>query len=161
MGLNLYKFCEVEKVGEDQHDVYPEKPPKPEDIATLSYTSGTTGTPKGVIITHSSFISTLSRTVDGVRRFYQDLMNKDDVLISFLPLAHIYQKMMEGLAFMEGASIGFWRGNILTLLDDIKVLKPTIFPTVPRLLCRVYDKVMGAVNQSSLKRVLVKTALHY
>ncbi|CAG7835932.1 unnamed protein product [Allacma fusca] len=161
LGLNLYKFLEVEQIGQDQQDLYPEKPPKPDDIATLSYTSGTTGTPKGVMITHSSLVSCMCCGLASFRHFHRDLMNKDDVIFSFLPLAHLYERFVEGITLMEGGSIGFYSGNVLKLLDDIKFLQPTVFPCVPRLLNRVYDKVMGAASESFFKRFLVQTALRY
>lgn len=61
---------------------------------------------------------------------------------------------------MQGGSVGFFRGDIRELMDDMKVLKPTLTPAVPRLLNRIHDKVMGSVNGSTLKRLLLSMALN-
>ena len=67
--------------------------------------------------------------------------NKHDVHISYLPLPHLYERLCQQVIFLYGGQIGFFRGDVKLLLDDIQALKPTIFPGVPRLLNRIYDKV--------------------
>ncbi|KHN71820.1 Long-chain-fatty-acid--CoA ligase 6 [Toxocara canis] len=66
-----------------------------------------------------------------------------DVMFSFLPLAHMFERMMETVAFMIGMRVGYYGGNIKTVVDDIKELRPTLLPLVPRVLNRIYDKVEG------------------
>lgn len=80
-------------------------------------------------------------------------------MISYLPLAHMYERLAQAMCFLNGVKIGFFRGDVKLLLDDIQELKPTIFPSVPRLLTRVYDKVMAQVSQSKLKSWLFNRAL--
>uniref|UniRef100_A0A671TBX6 Arachidonate--CoA ligase n=1 Tax=Sinocyclocheilus anshuiensis TaxID=1608454 RepID=A0A671TBX6_9TELE len=79
-----------------------------------------------------------------------------DVSISYLPLAHMFERMIQVSMFCHGARVGFYQGDISLLMDDIKTLKPTFFPVVPRLLNRIYDKILGSVT-SPLRRVI----LHY
>lgn len=62
-------------------------------------------------------------------------------MISFLPLAHMFERLLETAAFMCGMKVGYYAGNIKTLIDDIKELQPTIVPVVPRVLNRLYEKV--------------------
>lgn len=62
-------------------------------------------------------------------------------MFSFLPLAHMFERLMETAAFMVGMRVGYYGGNIKTVVDDIKELKPTVLPLVPRVLNRIYDKV--------------------
>lgn len=69
------------------------------------------------------------------------IVTKDDVLISYLPLAHCFERVVEAMVVLNGASIGFYRGDVLLLVEDIQALRPTIFPTVPRLLNRIYDRL--------------------
>ncbi|MBX9640199.1 MAG: AMP-binding protein, partial [Mycobacteriaceae bacterium] len=69
--------------------------------------------------------------------------------------AHVFERLIQAHSYYSGASVGFFRGNILGLIEDIALLKPTIFPSVPRLLNRIYDKITAAVNQlPPLKRKL-------
>ncbi|KAG9302450.1 hypothetical protein G9A89_006414 [Geosiphon pyriformis] len=148
----LVDFTEVEIIGKE-HPVR-HNPPKPEDIATICYTSGTTDIPKGVLLTHSNFIGSVGAS----------LLNWDcdynDVLISYLPLAHIFGRLMELCAIARGASIGYFRGDILTLIEDIGMLKPTIFPSVPRLLTRIYAKIQqSTVEASGFKGALARRAV--
>ncbi|KAK7500899.1 hypothetical protein BaRGS_00007779 [Batillaria attramentaria] len=83
----------------------------------------------------------------------------DDVMISYLPLAHSYERLLHGVIYASGAQIGFFQGDVRKLMDDIKELQPTLFPCVPRLLNRFYDKVMTGVNSSVIKKFLFSMAL--
>uniref|UniRef100_A0A8B9KDP9 Arachidonate--CoA ligase n=1 Tax=Astyanax mexicanus TaxID=7994 RepID=A0A8B9KDP9_ASTMX len=84
------------------------------------------------------------------------VIRQEDVSISYLPLAHMFERMIQVSMFCHGARVGFYQGDISLLMDDIKTLKPTFFPVVPRLLNRIYDKIMSSVT-SPLKRAV----LHY
>uniref|UniRef100_A0A8C7GJ74 Arachidonate--CoA ligase n=1 Tax=Oncorhynchus kisutch TaxID=8019 RepID=A0A8C7GJ74_ONCKI len=83
-------------------------------------------------------------------------IRQEDVSISYLPLAHMFERMIQVSMFCHGARVGFYQGDISLLMDDIKTLKPTFFPVVPRLLNRIYDKILGSVT-SPLRRAV----LHY
>ncbi|CAJ0757574.1 19105_t:CDS:2 [Entrophospora sp. SA101] len=136
-------------------------PPKPDDISTISYTSGTTGLPKGVVLTHKNILST-----GGSIEFLNSKgkmfgSSKDNVYISYLPLAHVLEKVSVTSMIYAGSAIGFYQGDTLKLLDDISELKPTIFVSVPRLLNRVYDKVMAGVkSKGGITQFLFNTAFN-
>uniref|UniRef100_A0A669ESH5 Arachidonate--CoA ligase n=1 Tax=Oreochromis niloticus TaxID=8128 RepID=A0A669ESH5_ORENI len=106
------------------------QPPQPKDMAVICFTSGTTGDTS----THSH-----------------------DIHFSYLPLAHMFERVVQGVMLMHGARIGYFQGDIRRLSDDMKALKPTVFPVVPRLLNRMYDKVFGLAN-SPWKRWLLEFA---
>uniref|UniRef100_A0A8D0AFQ4 Arachidonate--CoA ligase n=1 Tax=Sander lucioperca TaxID=283035 RepID=A0A8D0AFQ4_SANLU len=83
--------------------------------------------------------------------------NNKDVLISFLPLAHMFERVVECVILIHGARIGYFQGDIRLLMDDLKMLQPTVFPVVPRLLNRMFDKVFGQAN-TPLKKWLLDFA---
>ena len=109
---------------------------RPGDLVTMIYTSGTTGTPKGVMLTHNNLWSNIwaSRQMLGVEY--------GDVSLSFLPLSHILQRMVDYLFFAGGCSIT--HGSIDTVAADMKRLQPTVLVSVPRLYEKVYQKVLDA-----------------
>ena len=74
-------------------------------------------------------------------------LSSDDVHISYLPLAHIFERVVFTALMAIGASIGYYQGDTMKLMSDIMALKPTIFCSVPRLLNKVYDKVMAGVKE--------------
>ncbi|POI28059.1 hypothetical protein CIB84_008191, partial [Bambusicola thoracicus] len=78
----------------------------------------------------------------------------EDVLISFLPLAHMFERIVECVVLCHGARIGFFQGDIRLLMDDLKTLQPTVFPVVPRLLNRMFDKIFGQADTSLKKWML-------
>lgn len=80
-------------------------------------------------------------------------------MLSFLPLAHMLERCCEVAVYIAGGAVGFYSGDIRNLVDDYKCLKPTITPSVPRLLNRVYDKVMAAASGSAIKRFMLRMAL--
>jgi len=144
LNVKLTKFTEVENDGSNQPSEA--ENPKSDDIATISYTSGTTGYPKGVVLTHKNFMS-----VAAAIKFLSDKdkmfkSSPKEVHISYLPLAHVLELSCVSFMIYGGMAIGFYQGDTLKLLDDIAELKPTVLVSVPRLLNRVYDKVMAGVK---------------
>lgn len=138
-GITLRSFGEVMEAGKE-HPHEPE-PPSPEDVATFCYTSGTTGDPKGAMLTHGNIVADLCGAVKaGV------ILAKDDTHLSYLPLAHMFERIVQAAVWMHGGAVGFYQGDTLKLMEDLACLQPSIFPSVPRLYNKIYDKVMGGVK---------------
>jgi long-chain acyl-CoA synthetase len=157
-GITIYDLRDVEKLGETSGRGY--RPPRPEDIVTINYTSGTTGNPKGVALTHYNAVAAASSSFCIVKQG-----GDNDVIISYLPLAHIFERVAEHSALWAGIGIGFFHGNILELADDLKLLRPSSFNSVPRL----YNRFGGAIKaltveaegfRGTLSRHIVETKLH-
>uniref|UniRef100_A0A8B9MYH8 Arachidonate--CoA ligase n=1 Tax=Accipiter nisus TaxID=211598 RepID=A0A8B9MYH8_9AVES len=108
-------------------------------------------TVSGAMITHQNIVSNASAFVKTTEKTF--MPSSDDVLISFLPLAHMFERIVECVVLCHGARIGFFQGDIRLLMDDLKTLQPTVFPVVPRLLNRMFDKV-----NTSLKRWMLDFA---
>lgn len=106
-----------------------------EDVATILYTSGTTGTPKGVMLTHRNI---LSNVIACLPCFPPGEHMK---ALSFLPLNHIFERMVSYLYLFRGTSI-YYAETLDTIGDNLKEVKPDMFTTVPRLLEKVYDRIM-------------------
>lgn len=150
-GVKIVSYLKL--LSEGRSNLRPLWPPKPEDIATICYTSGTTGTPKGVVLTHANLIANVAGFSLSVK-FYPS-----DIYISYLPLAHIYERCNQVLAIYFGTAVGFYQGDNLKLMDDLAALRPTIFPSVPRLYNRIYDGITNAVKNSGvLKERLFRAA---
>lgn len=126
---------------------------KPDDLLTLIYTSGTTGTPKGVMLTHRNLIS----NVTGAQEVCP--VNNTHKVLSFLPLSHIFERMLTYLYLYVGAGI-YYAESLDTIGDNLKEVKPFAFSTVPRLLEKVYDKIVAKGSElSGIKRKLFFWAL--
>ena len=118
------------------------------DLFTLIYTSGTTGKPKGVMLNHSNVISQITTLREKLP------IGENDRAISFLPLCHVFERMIEYFYMFKGVSI-YYAQSLETLGDDLKDIQPTIMPTVPRLLEKVYDKILAKGSElSGLKKKL-------
>ncbi|XP_073147333.1 long chain acyl-CoA synthetase 6, peroxisomal-like isoform X1 [Henckelia pumila] len=150
-GVTVISYSRL--LGQGRGNMHPFCPPKPEDTATICYTSGTTGTPKGVVLSHGNLIASIAGMTRSVT-FYSS-----DIYISYLPLAHIYERANQIMSVYYGVAIGFYQGDNLKLMDDLAALRPTIFSSVPRLYNRIYAGITGAVKTSgALKEKLFNAA---
>lgn len=124
-----------------------------DDLLTLIYTSGTTGKPKGVMLTHNNIISDF----EGCKDYFP--IDAECRALSFLPLNHVYERMVLYLYIRLGVSI-YYAQNMNTIAEDLKDVKPQIFTTVPRLLEKVYDKIVAkGYELGGLKRRIFLWAL--
>lgn len=121
---------------------------KATDLATLIYTSGTTGTPKGVMLSHKNVAS---NAIDCEERLPVNAAAKS---VSFLPLCHIYERMLIYLYTYMGVSV-YFAESLETIGENIKEVKPQVFSAVPRLLEKVYDKIIAKGTElSGVKKAL-------
>jgi long-chain acyl-CoA synthetase len=108
----------------------------PETCYTFSYTSGTTGMPKGVMLTHRNFVANIESMTkfDGSFNLYET-----DTYISYLPLAHVMERLLMTSSLSYKLQYGFYSGDVLKIKEDLAALKPTIMVSVPRLYNRFFD----------------------
>ncbi|CAI9759352.1 unnamed protein product [Fraxinus pennsylvanica] len=158
-GIAIYSWDEFLLLGDNKQFDLPVK--KKSDICTIMYTSGTTGDPKGVMISNNSIVTLIA----GVKRLLgsvEESLTVNDVYLSYLPLAHIFDRVIEECFINHGASIGFWRGDVKLLVEDIGELKPTILCAVPRVLDRIYSGLQQKIAAGGfIRQTLFNFAYSY
>ncbi|XP_011074379.1 long chain acyl-CoA synthetase 4-like [Sesamum indicum] len=146
-GVAIYSWDDFMSLGENKNFNLPTK--KKTDICTIMYTSGTTGDPKGVMISNNSIV-TLIAGVKHMLESVNEALTVNDVYLSYLPLAHIFDRVIEECFINQGAAIGFWRGDVKLLVEDIVELQPSVFCAVPRVLDRIYSGLQQKISSGGL-----------
>ncbi|XP_030754565.1 long-chain-fatty-acid--CoA ligase 3 isoform X2 [Sitophilus oryzae] len=161
--IDIVSFTDVVKKGRESK--IESQPPDTEDIAIIMYTSGSTGVPKGVMILHKNLITTLKAFCDATEIY------ETDVMIGFLPLAHVFELLVETICLCAGVAIGY--SSPLTMIDssskikrgtkgDAAVLQPTCMTSVPLILDRIAKTIQDRVTKSSgFKKLIFKFAFDY
>ncbi len=154
---NAKSWREIEKLGRDnpnagkleacKNDVHED------DLLTLIYTSGTTGTPKGVMLTHKNLVSNFMTSS------YLTPFKYHHVALSFLPLCHVFERMLIYLYQYQGVSV-YYAESLETIGDNIREIKPNTFTAVPRLIEKVYDKIIaGGSSKTGIQKIIFLWAI--
>ncbi|NXW55993.1 ACSL5 ligase, partial [Eurystomus gularis] len=154
VGVEILSLQEVEELG--RNNIREPVPPTPEDLCIVCFTSGTTGNPKGAMLTHQNVVANAAAFLRSTENTVE--LTSSDITMSYLPLAHMFERVVQTVAYSCGAKVGFFQGDIKLLTDDMKTLKPTLFPVVPRLLNRIYDKIQSGAK-SPVKHCLLNFAV--
>ncbi|MFQ5797974.1 MAG: AMP-dependent synthetase/ligase, partial [Bacteroidota bacterium] len=146
------RFSDVLRAGESFEKEHPDylsqslKQVRPEDLLTIIYTSGTTGNPKGVMLTHANLVTNIQSSAEVIP------FGPDDVLLSFLPLCHSFERMAGYYTAMScGASVAYAE-SIETVRENLLEVHPTVVTTVPRLFERIYGRIKRQVDSSPRPR---------
>ena len=107
----------------------------PEDLMSIIYTSGTTGLSKGVMLSHSNFISNVEGSIDVLT------VQKEGIFLSFLPLCHVFERMVNYMVQVRGCGV-YYAESVDTIGENLREVKPNGFATVPRVLEKLYDKLL-------------------
>ncbi|KAF8742705.1 hypothetical protein AX14_002515 [Amanita brunnescens Koide BX004] len=151
IGIKVMELSELEAFGK-ANPIDP-IPATPDLVSSICYTSGTTGNPKGAVLRHKNLALSTQSNLYGLS------MPDSGVMLSYLPLAHIYGRVLEFGCMATGARIGYFTGDPLRLLEDGQILKPQFFPSVPRVLNRVYQAAMAGGNVPGYRGTIFRKAI--
>ncbi|KAJ4467458.1 long-chain-fatty-acid-CoA ligase [Lentinula edodes] len=151
VGVHVMDMKEFEAIGEA--NLIEPIPATPDQLVSICYTSGTTSNPKGAMLTHGMLALSVQANLYGLN------LPDEGSTMSYLPLAHIYERITELATISTGAKIGYFSGDPLRLIEDCQILKPSLFPSVPRVLNRVYQAAMLAGDVPGLKGALFRKAI--
>jgi len=115
----------------------------PDDVATIVYTSGTTGPPKGCELTHRNVLFTGDAYVQQIH------LRPPATLFMFLPLAHALARVVQMVSLQTGATLAFWSGDSRKLVEDVGAASPTHFPSVPRVFEKIHARVLARGQEGS------------
>jgi long-chain acyl-CoA synthetase len=115
----------------------------PGDLATIVYTSGTTGPPKGCMLTHANMVSVVDQVTARIER-----ESGEESVYVFLPLAHVLTRVVQTFAVAEGSELAYWRRDPKKIIEDVALIKPTHLPSVPRIFEKIYTAATARVEAS-------------
>ena len=154
---NFYNFDEILVIGKQICDSTGFTPHKAQDdeIFSIIYTSGNTGTPKGVMLTHKNIVSQLHDINSLIN------LQQEEIALSLLPLAHIFERTVMSYYLSRGISI-YFVDDIQNVANLLKIVKPTIMTAVPRLLEKIFNKIKNQISQKPLiSRLIAGFAFKY
>lgn len=156
VGLNVIRFEELIKLGKE-HCTMPLNFCGPEDIATICYTSGTTDKAKGAVLTHRNFRD--NAHVSLISGIFENYL-AGFVFLSYLPLAHVFERMLCYICIIGGFGIAFYHGELTALTEDMLAAHPDAIGGVPRVFSRVYNGIMKNIDSlTGYKHTLASNAI--
>ncbi|MGH9765975.1 MAG: AMP-dependent synthetase/ligase, partial [Blastocatellia bacterium] len=156
IGRDVTTLASLEEIGREERSRQPRLYEQlsaqagPEDLATIIYTSGTTGEPKGVMLTHHNLVSNALNSGEVFD------LRPDDTALSFLPLSHVFERLVLYVYMSFGVQINFARG-VETVAEDIKEVRPTIVTAVPRL----FEKIYATINKRAAEQPPMKQKIFH
>jgi long-chain acyl-CoA synthetase len=148
-GVTVYTFDQVEAKGAER--LLDPSPPHAQAVYSFGFTSGSTGNPKAAMITHRAQISSIAASMEmldtGEFKNFVFMRPRTEVHLSYLPMAHAMERTFQTVIISAYGAIGFFQGKRELILDDIKALRPTIFPTVPRLMNQMQDRIVAQLEK--------------
>lgn len=130
-----------------------------DQLATIVYTSGTTGIPKGVMLSHGNLLSNIEGILELGTRYEKLRTGPEDTALSFLPLSHVLERMAHAFLLHEGVTIAYAE-SVDALAEDLREIQPTILIAVPRVFEKVYDRITGQIQKEALpKRAIFNWAI--
>ena len=155
--IKIVEFSTLEKA--EKLSIRELIPPKPDDLYTITWSSGTTGSPKGIMLTHKNLVAAIS----GAYAFVKDAGNNLDahqVYLSFYPSTHVVEIFMKNAIYGVGGRVGFFAGDQTKLLNDAQTLKPTIFLSPVQLVTQLLESLMTKLQKSWFKLKLFNAAMN-
>jgi len=135
VGVKLYDFKSIIEAGKDATGAKPWDKCTENDCPLFSYTSGTTGDSKGVKLTHKNILSSTYTIIKFVE------LTREQSCISYLPYPHSFEQVLTFYGVVVGSKIGYYSGDPAKITEDCALLRPALFPSVPRLFNRIYGKI--------------------
>ncbi|KAK6590737.1 acyl- synthetase [Cryptosporidium xiaoi] len=163
VGINIIQFSELKKkVSIQDMENYKPRNASPDEICSIHFTSGTTGFPKGAMLTHRCFMACVKSCFEQLFSANGISLGTDDAHLSYLPLAHIFERLIIMNAYHLGIPIGIFSGNVSRVMSDSQELKPTILICVPQVLSRIIHSIEEKMSDSNiiLKTVFNKALSH-
>ena len=143
LGIRAFTLDEVIEAGKQSDVVLKTDEIDAYDTIMLNYTSGTTGDPKGVKV------FAWGNIMDSIVSMNICSVGENDVAISYLPSPHVFDQIMFAMILIGGGRVGYYHGDTLALTDDCAVLKPTLFPSVPRLYNKIFAKIQAGLGAAT------------
>jgi len=154
---NFYNYDELLIISKQHCDTSDFKPyeANEDEIFSIIYTSGNTGTPKGVMLSHKNILSQI-KDIDGLIE-----LGQDEIILSFLPLAHIYERTVMSYYLSKGVSV-YFVDEITNVANLLKIVRPTMMTAVPRLLEKIFNKIKLNISEKPfLSRTIASLAFSY
>ncbi len=157
--INTCSYEEAVNIGLNEVNSHPDKfilqiqNLAADDIASIVYTSGTTGQPKGVMITHQA----LFQVLQNVKKYSHSAISETDRILTYLPLSHVLGRFESFLPLLFGLE-AVYAESLTKVIDNLPKAQPTLFVAVPRILEKIYEKVIAAIDENEIKKGLFKWA---
>lgn len=151
---DLHRLGNVEVQNNPEKFVGNIKNISPDSLATIVYTSGTTGEPKGAMIKHCALFQVLMNS----KKYTHNSIYHHDRFLTFLPLSHVLGRL-ESFFPILFACEAVYAQNMKTLVSDISIVKPSFLVAVPRVLEKIYEKAMSSIDENDLKKLIFEMAM--